>query len=71
MAEYYKMPVTGKTTTDFDEYFKAWHDLALPVENAFDVKLAGYGSDFLFMDNFGQTVTLPVWFVKRFKENYK
>jgi hypothetical protein len=67
MTEHYKMPVTGQTTTDFEEYQMAWRSLAEPIEKMFGMTLAAFDPSLSFVD--GQNyITLPVWFVKKLVE---
>ena len=65
MTEHYTLPITRQDTTDFDEYYQAWHSLAEPIERMFGMTLAAFDPGMSFVD--GQNyITLPIWFVKKF-----
>jgi len=63
----------GTTTENIDEYINAWHALASPVEQAFDIKLIHFDPEFIFAAGNPQrpgikTVQLQPWFVQRLAE---
>jgi hypothetical protein len=71
-AKIFSLP-SGSTTQNIDEYITAWHSLAAPIEQAFDVKLIHFDPEFIFAAGNPQrpgikTVQLQPWFVQRLAE---
>lgn len=63
----------GTSTTDVDEYKRAWYSIAKPIEDCLGVQLIGYDPEFIFSQGNPQrpgikTVHLPSWFVHTLHE---
>jgi hypothetical protein len=64
---YYRLP-NQKSTTDIDEFTKAWDALVLPLATALNVTVISFDPGICVVDKervAGPSVTLPVWLVER------